>query len=173
MKIYTKTGDKGTTSLVGGERVFKTDERVEAYGSVDELAAFTALLCDNMRSDAALTPYVDDLNRILSRLMTVEALLARGKSGCEKVAPLAPEAVTWLEGRIDKFTIPGGNAVVSMCHVCRTVCRRAERAALRADEKYGTDAEALMFLNRLSDYFYALGRMLTAHYEVDETLWIP
>lgn len=139
MKIYTKTGDKGTTSLVGGERVFKTDERVEAYGSVDELAAFTALLCDNMRSDAALTPYVDDLNRILSRLMTVEALLARGKSGCEKVAPLAPEAVTWLEGRIDalqaavppidKFTIPGGNAVVSMCHVCRTVCRRAERAA--------------------------------------------
>ena len=134
MKIYTKTGDKGTTSLVGGERVFKTDERVEAYGSVDELAAFTALLCDNMRSDAALTPYVDDLNRILSRLMTVEALLARGKSGCEKVAPLAPEAVTWLEGRIDalqaavppidKFTIPGGNAVVSMCHVCRTVCRR-------------------------------------------------
>ena len=146
MKIYTKTGDKGTTSLVGGERVFKTDERVEAYGSVDELAAFTALFC-------------------------------------EKVAPLAPEAVTWLEGRIDalqaavppidKFTIPGGNAVVSMCHVCRTVCRRAERAALRADEKYGTDAEALMFLNRLSDYFYALGRMLTAHYEVDETLWIP
>ena len=182
MKIYTKTGDKGTTSLVGGERVFKTDERIEAYGSVDELAAFTALLCDNMRSDAALTPYVDDLNRILSRLMIVEALLARGKSGCEKVAPLAPEAVTWLEGRIDalqaavpidKFTIPGGNAVVSMCHVCRTVCRRAERAALRADEKYGTDAEALMFLNRLSDYFYALGRMLTAHYEVDETLWIP
>ena len=183
MKIYTRTGDKGTTSLVGGERVFKTDERIEAYGSVDELAAFTALLCDNMRSDAALTPYVDDLNRILSRLMIVEALLARGKSGCEKVAPLAPEAVTWLEGRIDalqaavppidKFTIPGGNAVVSMCHVCRTVCRRAERAALRADEKYGTDAEALMFLNRLSDYFYALGRMLTAHYEVDETLWIP
>ena len=150
MKVYTKKGDKGLTSLVGGERVFKTDERVEAYGTVDELAAFAALLGDNMRAEVALSPYVDDLNRILSRLMTVEALLACGKTGCGKVAPLAPEAVTWLEGRIDamqdalkpidKFTIPGGNAVVSMCHVCRTVCRRAERAALRADEKYGTDA---------------------------------
>lgn len=117
MKVYTKKGDKGTTSLVGGERVFKTDERVEAYGTVDELAAFAALLCDNMRAEAALSPYVDDLNRILSRLMTVEALLACGKTGCGKVAPLAPEAVNWLEGRIDamqdalkpidKFTIPG------------------------------------------------------------------
>ena len=172
MKVYTKKGDKGTTSLVGGERVFKTDERVEAYGTVDELAAFAALLCDNMRAEAALSP-----------LMTVEALLACGKTGCGKVAPLAPEAVNWLEGRIDamqdalkpidKFTIPGGNAVVSMCHVCRTVCRRAERAALRADEKYGTDAIVLMWLNRLSDYFYLLGRTLTEHYGVEETLWIP
>ena len=191
MKVYTKKGDKGLTSLVGGERVFKTDERVEAYGTVDELAAFMALLADNMRGDAALlgdnmraeaalSPYVDDLNRILSRLMTVEALLACGKTGCGKVAPLAPEAVTWLEGRIDamqdalkpidKFTIPGGNAVVSMCHVCRTVC---QRAALRADEKYGTDAIVLMWLNRLSDYFYLLGRTLTEHYGVEETLWIP
>ena len=82
-------------------------------------------------------------------------------------------AFTPVVGGHDRHRIPGGNAVVSMCHVCRTVCRRAERAALRADEKYGTDAEALMFLNRLSDYFYALVRMLTAHYEVDETLWIP
>ena len=183
MKVYTKKGDKGTTSLVGGERVFKTDERVEAYGTVDELAAFAALLCDNMRAEAALSPYVDDLNRILSRLMTVEALLACGKTGCGKVAPLAPEAVNWLEGRIDamqdalkpidKFTIPGGNAVVSMCHVCRTVCRRAERAALRADAKYGVAPEVLMYLNRLSDYFYLLGRTLTEYFSVEETLWIP
>ena len=159
MKVYTKTGDKGMTSLIGGERVFKTDERVEAYGTVDEL------------------------NRILSRLMSVEALLATGQSGSDKVAPLDPETVAWLEGRIDamqevlkpidKFTIPGGNAVVSMCHVCRTVCRRAERAALRADARYGVDSTALVWLNRLSDYFYLLGRTLTAHYAVDEVLWIP
>lgn len=183
MKVYTKTGDKGMTSLIGGERVFKTDERVEAYGSVDELAAFTALLADNMRADAALTVDVDDLNRILSRLMSVEALLAVGESGSDKVAPLTPETISWLEERIDalqeslkpidKFTIPGGNAVVSMCHVCRTVCRRAERAALRADAKYGVDPTVLVWLNRLSDYFYLLGRSLTARYAVEEVLWIP
>lgn len=183
MKVYTKTGDKGMTSLIGGERVFKTDERVEAYGSVDELVAFTALLADNMRADAALTVDVDDLNRILSRLMSVEALLAVGESGSDKVAPLAPETISWLEERIDalqeslkpidKFTIPGGNAVVSMCHVCRTVCRRAERAALRADAKYGVDPTVLVWLNRLSDYFYLLGRSLTARYAVEEVLWIP
>lgn len=183
MKVYTKMGDKGMTSLIGGERVFKTDERVEAYGSVDELAAFTALLADNMRADAALTVDVDDLNRILSRLMSVEALLAVGESGSDKVAPLAPETISWLEERIDalqeslkpidKFTIPGGNAVVSMCHVCRTVCRRAERAALRADAKYGVDPTVLVWLNRLSDYFYLLGRSLTARYAVEEVLWIP
>ena len=142
-----------------------------------------ALLADNMRGDAALASSVGDLNRILSRLMSVEALLATGQSGSDKVAPLDPETVAWLEGRIDamqevlkpidKFTIPGGNAVVSMCHVCRTVCRRAERAALRADARYGVDSTALVWLNRLSDYFYLLGRTLTAHYAVDEVLWIP
>lgn len=115
--------------------------------------------------------------------MSVEALLATGQSGSDKVAPLDPGTVVWLEERIDamqealkpidKFTIPGGNVVVSMCHVCRTVCRRAERAALRADARYGVDSTVLAWLNRLSDYFYLLGRTLTAHYAVDEVLWIP
>ncbi|MEG0808142.1 MAG: cob(I)yrinic acid a,c-diamide adenosyltransferase [Alistipes sp.] len=185
MKVYTKSGDKGMTSLVGGERVFKTDERVEAYGTVDELAAFTALLCDRLREDAALTNYIDDLNRILSRLMSVEAVLAMGQTESihDKVTLLSPEAVTWLEGRIDflqenltpidKFTIPGGNIPISMCHVCRTVCRRAERTALRADRKHNVDPTALVWLNRLSDYFYLLGRTLTTHYQIEETLWIP
>lgn len=183
MKVYTKTGDKGMTSLIGGERVFKCDERVEAYGSVDELSAFVALLTDRLRPDAALASHVEELNRILSRLMTVEALLATGEGGRDKMAPLAPECVAWLEAcidtmqaalpPIDKFTIPGGHEAVSLCHVCRAVCRRAERAALRADQRYGVDATALVWLNRLSDYFYLLGRTLTAHYRVEETLWIP
>ena len=183
MKVYTKTGDKGMTSLIGGERVFKCDERVEAYGSVDELSAFVALLADRLRPDAALASHVEELNRILSRLMTVEALLATGEGGRDKMAPLAPECVAWLEAcidtmqaalpPIDKFTIPGGHEAVSLCHVCLTVCRRAERAALRADQRYGVDATALVWLNRLSDYFYLLGRTLTAHYRVEETLWIP
>ncbi len=183
MKIYTKTGDGGLTSLIGGERVFKTDERVEAYGSVDELAAFAALLADRLRADGGAETYVADLQRILSRLMTVEALLAVGKGGADKVAPLASDAVAWLEERIDamqaevplidKFTLPGGHAAVSLCHVCRTVCRRAERAALRADQAFGVDTVALAWLNRLSDYFYLLGRRLTALFGVEETLWIP
>lgn len=171
------------TSLIGGERVFKCDERVEAYGSVDELSAFVALLTDRLRPDAALASHVEELNRILSRLMTVEALLATGEGGRDKMAPLAPECVAWLEAcidtmqaalpPIDKFTIPGGHEAVSLCHVCRTVCRRAERAALRADARYGVDPTTLVWLNRLSDYFYALGRTLTAHFGVEETLWIP
>lgn len=183
MKVYTRTGDKGTTSLIGGERVFKTDERVEAYGSVDELSAFMALLADRLRPDASAAAYVDALNNVLSRLMTVEALLAKGETGAEKVAPMDSRHVVWLEERIDamqttlppidKFTIPGGYEAVSLCHVCRTVCRRAERAALRADQKYGVDAVALAYLNRLSDYFYVLGRSLTAHYGAEEMLWIP
>lgn len=171
------------TSLIGGERVFKTDSRVEAYGTVDELTAFTALLADRLRTDARLEKETDDLNRILSRSMTVEALLAVGENGGDKVAPLPGECVEWLEQRIDamqaalpaidKFTLPGGHEAVSLCHICRTVCRRAERAALRADQEHGIDASALVWLNRLSDYFYLLGRTLAVHFGAEEILWIP
>lgn len=183
MKVYTKTGDKGTTSLIGGERVFKTDVRVEAYGSVDELTAFAALLRDSLAADSALGAYADDLCRIESRLMTVAALLAVGSGGADKVPGLPEEAIGQLEERIDamqaqvpqimNFTIPGGHSSVSLCHVCRTVCRRAERAALRADASHEVDRRALVYLNRLSDYFYLLGRTLTIHYGVEETLWQP
>ena len=183
-KVYTKTGDKGTTSLVGGERVSKIDERVEAYGTVDELGSFTAYLSDHLRSDEELAEYLGDLDRVASQLMSVAALLAVGHGGEGKLPDISPEAIGYLEERIDamqsrvrpitKFTIPGGHPTVSLCHVCRTVCRRAERASLRAAALHPTiSANTLAYLNRLSDYFYLLGRALTEYYKVEETLWRP
>lgn len=183
MKVYTKGGDKGSTSLIGGERVSKCDVRVEAYGTVDELTAFTALLADKLAGCDALAGSVAELRRIESQLMTVQALLAVGDGGEGKVAPLPAEAAQYLEQAIDamqeclpaitKFTIPGGDERISMCHVCRTVCRRAERAALRAAAQHKVDADVLIYLNRLSDYFYVLGRTVTAAVGAEEILWIP
>lgn len=183
MKIYTKTGDAGTTSLIGGERVAKCDPRVEAYGTVDELMAFVALLMDTLTEDARTAGFAEPLQRIESQLMTASALFAVGKGGEGKVAPIAEERVAELEELIDamqneipaitKFTIPGGHKAVSLCHVCRTICRRAERAALRAQEVAEVDAQALKYLNRLSDYLYTLGRVVTERLKVEERLWIP
>ncbi len=183
MKVYTKQGDGGMTSLIGGERVFKTDERVEAYGAVDELSAFTAMLADLLRSDASASGWVAELHHILGQMMLVEALLAVGEDGTDKVAPLDPLQITWLEEHIDtlqaevapitRFTLPGGHPTVSACHICRTVCRRTERVVLRADHRWGVAPEVKQWLNRLSDYFYLLGRRLTAHYQVEELYWDP
>lgn len=184
MKIYTKQGDSGLTSLIGGERVFKTDSRVEAYGTVDELTAYVAMLADLLDREEGLTHYVAELRKILSVGMTVEALLAVGEGGKGKVLPLAPEHVFELETAIDrmqeevppitKFTLPGGHPILSMCHICRTVSRRAEREALRAARDHeGIDPEVKRWLNRLSDYFYLLGRRLTMELQVEEVEWIP
>ncbi|MDE5636689.1 MAG: cob(I)yrinic acid a,c-diamide adenosyltransferase [Alistipes sp.] len=183
MKVYTKTGDEGLTSLIGGQRVLKFDERVEAYGAVDELGAFTALLGDRMRAYGELSEFAADTVRIGSDLMTVEALLAVGRGGEGKVAGLRAGAVEWLEERIDamqsevpaitRFTIPGGCEPASMCHVCRTVCRRAERAAVRAAASHDSSREAVAYLNRLADYFYLLGRAVTARLGVEELQWEP
>ncbi len=183
MKIYTRCGDRGKTTLVGGESVLKSDLRVEAYGSVDELMAFVALLADKMAQEELLREECALLKRINCRLMTVSALLAVGKGGEEKVTPLDKDAVSELEEAIDrmseelpaitKFTIPGGHLLLSLCHVCRTVCRRAERAALRASEHHAVDGAALAYLNRLSDLLYTLGRLVTQRLSVEEILWIP
>ena len=183
MKIYTKTGDAGTTSLIGGERVKKYDLRVEAYGTVDELTAHIALLSDILTEDERTESMTEELYHIESQLMSVAALLAVGKGGEGKIAPIAKERITDLENAIDrmqtelpeisKFTIPGGHRAVSLCHVCRTVCRRAERAALRAGDITEVDSSATIYLNRLSDYLYSLGRLLTERLKVEEHLWIP
>ena len=183
MKIYTKGGDKGRTSLIGGERVPKYDLRVEAYGTVDELTAFAALLADKLMREEKFCEIEKQLRSVESQLMTVAALLAVGEGGRDKVAGLKDGAIEQLEQWIDamheslpaitKFTIPGGDERISLCHVCRTVCRRAEHASLRAAEQYEIDSQATIYLNRLSDYFYLLGRKITALTNSEEILWIP
>ena len=183
MKLYTKGGDKGKTSLIGGERVSKTDIRVEAYGTVDELTAHIALFADRLvqRCPETASSIVADIKRINSALMTVEAHLAVGAGGEGKIAPLPEEVVAWIEGRIDAlqaelkpitcFTIPGGCEMTSLCHICRTVCRRAERRAIVVAEQFGVDNNSMLLLNRLSDYFYALGRVLCDRLGENEFIW--
>ena len=183
MKLYTKCGDKGETSLIGGERVAKTDPRVEAYGTVDELSAFMALLGDKLAEHKTLADCTTEIRRICSTLMCVESLLAISHGGCDKVAPLGEECIAHLEAEIDHlqaslrpithFTIPGGCTPASLCHVCRTVCRRAERRAIEAAAKYDISPEAVIYLNRLSDYLYALGRTITERLDAEEVLWQP
>ena len=183
MKLYTKGGDKGYTSLIGGERVEKCDPRVEAYGTVDELTAFIALFADRLaqRCPTISEQIIPDIKRINSTLMDIEALFALGSNGSDKVAPLAAEKIEWLESRIDAllselktlscFTIPGGCEMTSHCHICRTVCRRAERRAIEAAKDYPLDINAMVFINRLSDYFYALGRVLCDKLGESEFVW--
>ncbi len=183
MSVYTKSGDKGCTSLIGGERVEKYDLRVEAYGCVDELMAFTALLADKLMGDEKFALHEGQLRRIECQLMTVSALFAVGKGGEDKVSRLKCDAAAELEQAIDamqeqlpaitKFTIPGGDERISLCHICRTVCRRTERAALRAGATFDIDHDATVYLNRLSDYFYLLGRTVTHLTSTPEIEWIP
>jgi cob(I)alamin adenosyltransferase len=190
MKVYTKTGDKGITSLIGGERVSKTDPRVEAYGTVDELSAHIALLGDMMRTDGGFEDEVAEIERVQIDLMTVEALLAVGRGGEGKVKPLGAEPVHRLENSIDrmeewlaearnghpaemKFVLPGGHAIVSQSHVCRTVCRRAERTTLRIPADYTPSPEAAAYLNRLSDWLYVVGRKAVVILSVKERYWEP
>ena len=181
MKVYTKSGDKGHTSLIGGERVEKFDLRVEAYGCVDELMAFTALLADKLMGEEKFAQYESQLRCIECQLMSVASLLAVGEGGKDKVAKLKCAATCDLEQAIDamqealpaitKFTIPGGDERISLCHVCRTVCRRTERAALRAASTFEVDQEATVYLNRLSDYLFLLSRMILKIEGKDEQYW--
>ena len=160
MSISTKKGDEGMTSLIGGQRILKSDDRVEAYGTVDELSAFIGVLYDVLPD--AETDTKSFLMEIQKYLMTVEAVLACPEEG--KIAHLETSALKSVENTIEEFekelppfrsfVIPGGNLAASYCHVCRTVCRRAERAAVRI----GAKGIEMHFLNRLSDYFFLLSR---------------
>lgn len=183
MKVYTKTGDKGTTSLIGGERVQKCDARVEAYGTVDELSAHIAMLEDMMRENGRFGEILGWLEAIQGDLMYVEAMLAVGKGGERKAASLPEVSVARLEGQIDlmseglpavtKFIIPGGHPIVSQSHICRTVCRRAERATVGIPAECAVHPAAGEYLNRLSDWLYTLGRKAVDVLSVKDRYWTP
>ncbi len=179
-KIYTKTGDKGTTALIGGTRVPKYDIRIEAYGTVDELNAYIGLLRD-MDIDAHSKKI---LLEIQDRLFTMESSLAKDdKPEVHPLPKLTVQDVELLEKEIDKmnenlpeltaFILPGGHITVSYCHIARTVCRRAERLTLRMNETYPADPVNIQYLNRLSDYLFVLGRKFSHDFHAPESLWKP
>lgn len=183
MKVYTKTGDSGTTALVGGTRVPKNHPRLEAYGTVDELMAHVASLRDQMAADSAsLAPYRSDLLTVLDHLMRLSAHLAAEEDMRERMPAFSADYITFLEKSIDrmqlslpsidKFTLPGGHPLVSLSHVVRTVCRRAERRVVTLLDVACVDADLPRYLNRLSDYFYLLGRSLAQEFQIKEILWV-
>jgi cob(I)alamin adenosyltransferase len=180
MKIYTKTGDSGDTSLLGGKRVPKSHIRIDAYGTVDELNAFLGLLKDQEinRSRRSL------LKEIQDRLFTVGATLAT-ESGMTKVKKpdIMDEDILALEREIDlmdetleplkNFILPGGHVSVSIAHLARTVCRRAERCVVLLHEGEHIDGKIIQYLNRLSDYLFVLGRKMAQELKIEETTWAP
>lgn len=179
-KIYTKGGDKGETSLLGGTRVPKYHERIEAYGTLDELNSFIGLLCDHI-DDVSIK---EKLIKIQSDVFVAESHLAADKQEDRDRLPVLTEKdIFFLEHEIDamnvylpelkSFILPGGHPVVSYCHVARTVCRRAERLTIKLNEVYPVDHIIIRFLNRLSDYFFILARKFSYDFKAREILWKP
>ena len=178
--IYTKTGDAGTTSLVGGTRVPKCDPRVEAYGTVDELNAHLGLLAEMVRSfDTESFPRLKEVQR---DLFIIQTLLATEKEVPFDLPALPEDAVQRLEGYIDvhqaalprltTFVIPGGTLAAAQCHVARTVCRRAERQIVALSSQVSTlNPQLSTYINRLSDYLFVLSRHLVHAQGGEESLY--
>ncbi|MEY4593685.1 MAG: hypothetical protein RIQ47_95 [Bacteroidota bacterium] len=180
MKIYTRKGDEGATSLIGGTRVPKHHLKIEAYGTVDELNSWLGMLRDQSISET----YRQQLMRIQDRLFVIGALLANDAAASKmKLPQLSEEDVTSLENAMDameaelpemkNFVLPGGHPVVSQCHIARCVCRRAERNAVHLNEAESVDKLILKYLNRLSDYLFVLSRKLSRDLGASELPWIP
>jgi len=180
MKIYTKTGDKGTTALFGGKRVSKADLRIDSYGTVDELNAYIGLVRDQEINQKRKSTLVE----IQDRLFTVGSILAAEPGNAKvKIPQLSDHDITFLEKEIDAmdselppmkfFVLPGGHVSVSFCHVARTVCRRAERLVIRLHEDESVDALVIQYLNRLSDYLFVLARKMAHELNAEETPWRP
>ncbi len=180
MKVYTKTGDAGETSLFGGKRVHKYHERIEAYGTVDELNSWIGLIRDQKIDKE----YVTQLLEIQDRLFTIGAELAADPDKPKLKKPdLHAEDIELLEKWMDTmdevlptmktFVLPGGHTTVSYCHVARCVCRRAERLSVKVAQSNNVDEILLKYLNRLSDYLFVLSRKLAKDLNADEHPWNP
>ncbi len=180
MKIYTKTGDKGITSLIGGTRIPKHHIRIESYGTVDELNSYIGLIIDQ----GVDSPVKDILKQIQDRLFTIGSSLASDPDKSKMTIPdLWTEDIQLLEDEIDlmneslpelkHFILPGGNNVISFCHIARCVCRRAERLVVQLAEESYVDEKVIMYLNRLSDYLFVLGRKIGNDHQIPENKWLP
>lgn len=179
-KIYTKTGDKGLTSLIGGTRLPKQHLRIEAYGTVDELNSHLGLLRDVIKDKTTYELVV----HLQDRLFTIGSHLASDPvKGKMQLPPITENDVKILEDAIDaidkvvppmkSFVLPGGHVFVSYCHIARCVCRRAERAVLRLSETEPVEEIHSKYLNRLSDYLFMLSRWLTLELKAEEIPWKP
>lgn len=180
MKIYTKGGDGGQTSLIGGRRVSKADKRIEAYGTIDELMAFVALVRDNLTDH----PHRQLLLNILDRLMVCSSVLAAdGEEYLSLIPLLEPADIEALEVAIDQmdteipplrlFILPGGHPAISTTHIARTVCRRAERRVIETGLQDDNTRVVTKYLNRLSDYLFTLSRHIAYKYGIEEVRWTP
>jgi cob(I)alamin adenosyltransferase len=180
MKIYTKTGDKGYTSLIGGTRVAKYHIRIESYGTVDELNSYIGLIADQ-----DITIHDKELlKQIQDRLFTIGSSLAADPEKSKMVIPdLYQQDIELLETEMDSmneylpqlkhFILPGGSTTISYCHLARCVCRRAERLTVQLSEESAVDEKVIIYLNRLSDYLFTLARKIGYENNVPENKWVP
>jgi cob(I)alamin adenosyltransferase len=180
MKIYTKKGDKGQTSLIGGTRVPKYHLRIEAYGTVDELNVYIGLI----RGQDINSSFQVVLKEIQDRLFTIGSSLAADPEKSKmKIPDLYLSDIEFLEEQIDDmdselpllkhFILPGGSNSISFCHLARVVCRRAERLCVQLSETSFVDEKIIIYLNRLSDYLFILGRKIAFDSDIEEYIWIP
>jgi cob(I)alamin adenosyltransferase len=181
MKIYTRTGDDGTTGLIGGSRVKKYDLRLEAYGTIDELNSFLGVVRSLQTDEHADLV----LEKIQNKLFVIGANLASDNTITliKKQMPVGETDILLLEQEMDamnevlpelkNFILPGGSQATSFCHVARTVCRRAERLIVELSEKAEVDPNLIKFINRLSDYLFVLSRKVSIDQKSAEILWSP
>ena len=180
MKIYTKTGDQGTTGLFGGKRVSKGNIRIDTYGTVDELNSWMGLLRDQEINNNRSSVLIE----IQDRLFTIGSMLAAEPGNSKvKIPEIHADDIDFLEKEIDtmestlepmkSFILPGGHPSVSFCHIARTVCRRAERLAVQLQDTEPVNTIIIQYLNRLSDYLFVLSRKMGAELAINETPWRP